>query len=767
VSAPPFVDAARAHARLRPDDIAVLDGEARWSWSELDRRADAAVAGLAAAGIVAGDRVGLIAASSAGAVAALHGMVRAGIVAVPIGPRLTRPEIAAIETLARLRAIVGPDSGVALVEPPGCAAHSPIALPPGVAALRGVAVIVPTSGTTGRPKLVRLGSAQLDASAEAWSAVLPPATGWLLSLNLAHVSGIGIVVRAARAGEPVVVPTLTDDDPILASLYAARSGGVAVSHISLVTPQLRRALETRDDAPPPAELRAALLGGGPIPEWLVTRALAAGWPIVPSYGMTETSSGVVATPLGDAAGRPWSAGRRLPGVDLRIEPEGGEPGAPTPPDTVGEILVKGAMVFDGYENDPESSAAALDPEGWLHTGDLGSLDVEGWLRVIARRDDIFISGGENIAPAEIEAVLAGHPAVADAAVVGMADERWGAVPVAIVVFRPGAGERPEALQAYVRERLASFKVPARIVELGAIPRTPSGKLLRHSLPALAESTRASARRHSAAGTTRIEAGDGQPLAFRDLSGPPGAPTVVLLHATLSTSRQLLRLAGLLRPGARVLLPDRRGSGASAMASPAPVSIARHVADLVAVLDAAGVTRPVVFGHSFGALMALEFAARHPERTAAVVAYEPPYLALATPELIERLGRVGDDVAAAYAVYGAAAAAQLFVRAVAGDAGWESLTLAQRASLEAEGSGALADTAMADMDPGGLARIACPAILATGGASDEFYVPIADALTHAIAGSRRVVLSGLRHVAPVTDPGPFAELVAGVLAELRP
>jgi pimeloyl-ACP methyl ester carboxylesterase len=188
---------------------------------------------------------------------------------------------------------------------------------------------------------------------------------------------------------------------------------------------------------------------------------------------------------------------------------------------------------------------------------------------------------------------------------------------------------------------------------------------------------------------------------------------------------------------------------------------------VAVLDAAGVTRPVVFGHSFGALMALEFAARHPERAAAVVAYEPPYLALARPELIERLGRVGDDVAAAYAVYGAAAAAQLFVRAVAGDAGWEGLMLAQRASLEAEGSGALADTAMADMDPGGLARITCPAILATGGASDEFYVPIADALTHAIAGSRRVVLSGLRHVAPVTDPGPFAELVAGVLAELRP
>ncbi len=773
-AAPPFAEAARANARLRPDDLAILDGDLRWSWSELDRRADAVAAGLAAARIERGDHVGLLAVSSAGVVAAFHGMARAGVVAVPIGPRLARPEIAAIAAGARLRAMVAPRA-----TPPAIEGVAPLALedlldsgaspPPRRAAWHGTpALIVPTSGTTGRPKLVRLGAAQLDASAMAWSAALPPATGWLLSLNLAHVSGIGILVRAARAGVPVVVPRSTDDEPIVPSLRAARSAGVSVSHISLVTPQLVRLLDAPEGAAPPAELRAILLGGGPIPESLVSRALVAGWPIVPSYGMTETASGVVAMPLGDAGRRPWSAGRPLPGVELRIEaPDGAAATPATTPGAEGEILIRGAMVFDGYENDPEASAAALDSEGWLHTGDLGRLDSEGWLRVLARRDEIIISGGENVAPAEIEAVLASHPAVADVGVFGVSDEEWGSVPVAVVAFRPGAHEDPEALRAFARERLASFKVPARIVEAAAIPRSPSGKLLRRSLPALvgpageagaADKVGAASRRHSLAGTTRVEADDGQPLAMRDLSGPPGAPTVVLLHATLSTSRQLLRLAGQVRPDVRVLLPDRRGSGASAMEIPAPVSIARHVADLLAVLDAAAVERPVIFGHSFGALLALEFAARHPERAAAVVAYEPPYLAVASPALLARLGHVADAVAAAHAAGGPAAAAQLFVRAVAGDDAWDSLGPAQRASLEAEGSGALADTSMNDLDLAGLSRIACPVVLATGGASDDFYAPIADAIAAAIPGSRRVVLPGLRHVAPVTDPVPFAELI---------
>ena len=756
--APLFAEAARTHAHVRPDDIAVLDGALRWSWAELDRRASDVASRLEAAGLAPGDRVGLVAESSAGVVAALHAMVRAGLVAVVIGPRLTRPEVAAIEAAAGLRAIAAPNGDATSIEVPRRAARPPEP-PSGVPA-----VIVPTSGTTGRPKLVRLGAAQLDASAAGWSAVLPPATGWLLSLNIAHVSGIGIVVRAARAGVPVVVPVVpetSDADPIEAGIRAARSAGIRVSHASLVAPQLVRLLDRGDAATPRGDLRAIILGGGPIPESLVARALASGWPIVPSYGLSETASGVVAVPLGDAQARPWSAGRAMPGVEIRIEnpaqPGGGGPG---------EILVRGPMVFDGYENDAEASAAALDAQGWLHTGDLGTLDPQGWLRVVARRDEIIISGGENVAPAEIEAALASHQDVADAGVFGVADAKWGAVPVAVVAFRPGRSVAAEALLAFARQRLASFKVPARIVVVDAVPRSEVGKLLRRSLPALVVgSVPTPGLRPSAAGLMTIEADDGRHLGVRDLPGPAGSPTVVFLHATLSTSGQLLRLARRLNPYARVVLMDRRGSGFSAMETAAPVQVHRHVEDILAVLDAAGADRPLIFGHSFGALLAVEFAARHAERAAAVVAYEPPYLAVASPSVATRFGSIGHAVAAAHAAGGPAAAARLFVRSVAGDAAWEGLGPDQRAQLEAEGSGALADTSMADLDPAGLARIVCPLVLATGGASDAFYAEIADSLAAAIPGSRRVVLPGLRHTAPITDTAPIAELIREALAAL--
>ena len=165
--------------------------------------------------------------------------------------------------------------------------------------------------------------------------------------------------------------------------------------------------------------------------------------------MTETASGVVAMPLGDAGRRPWSAGRALPGVELRRSrlPTARRRSRRTRAD--GEILVRGPMVFDGYENDPEASAAALDSEGWLHTGDLGSLDREGWLRVVARATRSSSRAARTSLPAEIEAVLASHPAVADVGVVGVADEKWGSVPVAVVASarrprRPGdaSGVRP-------------------------------------------------------------------------------------------------------------------------------------------------------------------------------------------------------------------------------------------------------------------------------------------------------------------------------------
>jgi O-succinylbenzoic acid--CoA ligase len=721
---------------VRDDAPAVFDGGTIWSNAELHRRAEDFAAKLSELGIRSGDRVGLIAASSAETIAAFHGCLRSGIVAVPIAPRLTAPEVDVIASAARLRAIVSGSSiqSVARASADSLPADSS---PSAVPSIPGLAVIVPTSGTTGRPKLVRLTRSQLEASAAAWSAVLPPATAWLLSLNMAHVSGIGIVVRAARAGVPVVVPrgSITDD------IAAAAAVGIDVSHVSLVPTQLARLLNS--NVAPPPQLRAVILGGGPIPATLVAAATAAGWPVLPSYGLSETASGVVV------------GGRPMPGVNVRIAyPDGAatEPGAAVAGE--GEIVVRGPMVFDGYEGDANLTAAALDRDGWLHTGDLGRIDADGLLHVVGRRDEMIVSGGENVAPAEVEAVLATHPAIADVAVTGVPDEEWGSAPVALVVYRPGTSTTDDDLRVFGRERLASFKVPRRFVAVTDLPRSANGKLLRRSLGGLVG---AAGRRPALMGTTAIVADDGQPLAVRIL-GDATAPNLLMLHATVSTSGQLRRLAGLLGDEMRVVLMDRRGSGGSRMETPGPVSIARHIADIVDVLDGTDTLRTAVFGHSFGALLALELAARHPERVTSVVAYEPPYLPLSDSQHLARLASVHTDVAAAFSSGGPAAATQTFLRAVAGDEYWDRLPASQRAVVEAAGAGALADTSMSGLDPAGLAGISCPVTLVTGGDSDPLYTPIADALSVRIPNSRRIVLPGLRHPAPITDSAAFVELL---------
>ena len=430
------------------------------------------------------------------------------------------------------------------------------------------------------------------------------------------------------------------------------------------------------------------------------------------------------------------------------------------------------MVFSGYEGDPALTAATLDSEGWLHTGDLGSLDGDGRLRVSGRRDELIISGGENVAPVEVEAALAAHPQVADVAVTGVPDARWGHVPVALLVFRPsgpGAGSRPlaEELRAFARERLASYKVPARYLEVDRVPRTDNGKLVRRLLPALV----AGAGERSIAREVRVvEASDGQPIVYREYPGPesaagpqagqPPAPTVLLVHGTLLTGAQYVKLAYALQPAFRVLSIDRRGSGASRMERPAHVPIARHVDDLVAVLDDAGVERAVVFGHSFGANLSLELAARHPDRVARLIVYEPAYLALADATTAARFAPLPDAVQAAFERGGAAAAAELFLRRVVGDAYWEGLTEPQRDFSRAEGGGAVADTGMAGLEPDGLAGISCPVTVATGGATDPHYAPLADAVAARIPGARRVTLPGVHHGAPIMDPAPFVELIAG-------
>ncbi len=248
-------------------------------------------------------------------------------------------------------------------------------------------------------------------------------------------------------------------------------------------------------------------------------------------------------------------------------------------------------------------------------------------------------------------------------------------------------------------------------------------------------------------------------AIREL-GADDAPAVVLLHATLSSSDQLLGLGRRLADQAHVILIDRRGSGGSPMAEPAPVDVARHVDDVIAVLDAMGIAHASVVGHSFGGVLALETAVHHPGRVARVVAWEPPFMPLAPRRIREGMARIGDDVAAAFAAGGSEAAARLFFETVSGGSGaWERLHPRQRESIGGAGTGALADVAMGGLTPDGLERITVPTLILTGEASERFYRPIADAVAERIgAAATRVHLPDLRHMAPITDPSAVGEAV---------
>ena len=455
--------------------------------------------------------------------------------------------------------------------------------------------------------------------------------------------------------------------------------------------------------------------------------------------MTETASGVVALLDDEGEAAAATVGRPLPGVELRVED--------------GEIQVRGPMVFAGYLDDRKATDAAIDRDGWLHTGDLGRIDDAGRLSVLGRGDDVIVRGGENIAPAEVEAVIATHPDVADVAVVGVPDPRLGAIPVAAVVASPGADPSDEVLREHARTVLAGFKVPARFIRLRELPRTPLGKVSRPELRRLIDL-------EPRASTVTVD--DGQALAIRELGGLD-RPTVVLLHATLSNSAQLGMLARRLAEQAHVILIDRRGSGASTMTSPAPVPVERHARDVIEVLDDLGIEGAVLVGHSFGGVVALRAAAAVPERVAGLLVWEPPFLVLADPVVQRGMRSMTTAVRRAYADGGPEAAARLFLEGVAGTGAWDRLHPRQRAGIAREGTGVLADVAMEGLTADGLERVGCPTIVATGGASEPFYRPIADALATRIGSNAvRVDLADLRHTAPITDPDAVADLIRRLL-----
>jgi fatty-acyl-CoA synthase len=343
------------------------------------------------------------------------------------------------------------------------------------------AQILYTSGTTGRPKAAVLthrgltNNARLAASAigmRAAEAVVNPmplfhiAGCGLLTLGLAQVTGHHVLMAQFAPGRQL---------ELIETYRSALLGGVP----TMLTALLSHPALARWDL---SGLRYAVAGGAPVPPSLVRQVEERfGIPFVITFAQTESSCSITATRPGDAAAdRRDTVGQPLPQTEVKITAPG--QAEPVPLGTTGEICTRGYLVMRGYANDPQATMAAIDANGWLHTGDLGAMDERGYLQVAGRLKEMIIRGGENIYPREIEAVLQAHPGVADVAVVGVADRFWGEVVGAAIRPVPDAAPPSEAdLAAFCQSRLASFKVPARWLLLGSFPLTSTGKVRKDRL----------------------------------------------------------------------------------------------------------------------------------------------------------------------------------------------------------------------------------------------------------------------------------------------
>jgi O-succinylbenzoic acid--CoA ligase len=434
---------ARA-AAARPGHVALQTPGASWSYSELHAAAQAGAAQLAERGAGPGIRVAIALEPGLSFAHALHASLLLGAVAVPVDLRLSAGE----------RAHIAGGAAVLVDEPLQADTSAPPAPLAAGHDLDRTAAIIHTSGTSASPRPVELtyGNFLWSALGSAVALGLDARERWLCALPVSHVGGLSILLRSAIYATTAVVHERFEVDRVLGALRAEE-----VTLVSLVATTLARLLDGGLSSPP--TLRCALTGGGPVPAALLRRAAAAGVPVSLTYGLTEACSQVTTAPVGSGDASGSDAGPPLFCTQVGIAEDG-------------EILVRGPTVAPG----------ALSSDGWLHTGDIGGLDASGRLRVEGRKSDTIVSGGENVAPAEVEAVLEAHPQVLEAAVLGRADPQWGEAVTAIVVPRPGVELEGEALRAHCAQVLAPYKVPKHVLLAAEpLPRTRSGKLLRRAL----------------------------------------------------------------------------------------------------------------------------------------------------------------------------------------------------------------------------------------------------------------------------------------------
>jgi fatty-acyl-CoA synthase len=479
-------------ARMTPDKVALVQGNRSTTYAELEDRATRLALGLRARGIDRGDRVAFLGLNSIELVETMFAVAKLGAVFLPVNTRLAPPELhhVLVDSGARLliwqagfepgvesaqvadldidRVRIGDDGGLSLS---GLSGDEGVLDEP--VALDDLFMIQYTSGTSGRPKGVMLSHANI-----LWNVLnlmvdvdLGSDEVALVTAPLFHTAALNQVLfpTILKGGTALIEAKF---DPDRAIELIEQEGvtllfGVTSMYLALAaTPRFAEAdLST---------LRSALSGGAPIPESLLQTWLDRGLMITQGYGLTESSPGATMLRAADGVRKLGSAGTACFFTDVRVVTPTMDPVDVGEP---GEVLVQGPNVTAGYWQNPAATADAF-VDGWLRTGDLAVVDDEGYLTIVDRLKDMFISGGENVYPAEVEQAVHTHPAIAECAVIGVPDERWGEVGRAVVTLRAGADLTEAELLDHLEGRLARYKIPKSVVIVRELPHNASGKLLK-------------------------------------------------------------------------------------------------------------------------------------------------------------------------------------------------------------------------------------------------------------------------------------------------
>ena len=495
------------------DAVAVVDGGERITYADLGDRADRFAAGLVAAGIGVGDRVAIWAPNSPEWIVAVLGLWRAGAVLVPVNTRFKGVEAADILGRSGARALVAVTdflgtnpldllhdadlpaltTTVVLAGPVPDGARSYDAVLAGATDADRAVVqqrvdaltaddpsdILFTSGTTGKPKGVVQTQGRTLLVASDWVAMTGLRAGdrYLMVNPYFHMFGLKAgILAAVLAGATMVPEPVFDVDRVLATVASERITvlpGAPTIYQSILDHPDRGAHDL-------SSLRVAVTGAADIPVALIRRIFDE-LPfelVVTGYGLTEGGTAAATRPGDDPETIATTVGRPRPGFELRVVDGDGHE---LPTGEAGEILLRGGSIMSHYLDDPAATAEAVDADGWLHTGDLGTVDERGNLRIVGRSKDLFIAGGFNAYPAEIENLLLGHPGLAEAAVIGVPDERLGEVAMAFVVPKAGAAVDPGEVVAWAREHMANYKAPRRVEVVASLPRNATGKVVKDDL----------------------------------------------------------------------------------------------------------------------------------------------------------------------------------------------------------------------------------------------------------------------------------------------